>query len=177
MILRRGTIVVAAAVVFVGPVNAASKAQLTSGPVKAHQLTGLSGVKQNANGILSVENGQLHFAFTRGSTDVRATSIGDVVTGVDSKVAVGNTIQIISMAAPYGAGNFLSLFRTKFDTLTVEYRDSNGGLHGAIFTMPLGAAGVIKRELVAQGAHTNATGELNAAAVSSKNSQTKEQKQ
>jgi hypothetical protein len=41
MILRRGTIVVAAAVVFVGPVNAASKAQLTSGPVKAHQLTGL----------------------------------------------------------------------------------------------------------------------------------------
>jgi hypothetical protein len=177
MILRRGTIVVAAAVVFVGPVNAASKAQLTSGPVKAHQLTGLSGVKQNANGILSVENGQLHFAFTKGSADVSATSIEDVVTGVDYKVAVGNTVQIISMAAPYGAGNFLSLFRIKFDTLSVEYRDSTGGLHGAIFTMPVGAAAVIKRELVAQGAHTHATGELNAAAVPSNNSQSKEQKQ
>src|SRR5580704_129404 len=134
MTLRSRTLVVAAAVFFVGRVTAAAKAQLTSGPVKAHQLTGLSGVEPNANGILSVENGQLHFAFTKGSADVRATSIEDVATGVDYRVAVGNTVQLISMAAPYGAGNFISLFRIKFDTLTVEYRDRNGGLHCAIFT-------------------------------------------
>jgi hypothetical protein len=176
MTLRSRTIVVAAALVFVGLASTVAKAQLTSGPVKAHQLTGLTGVKQNANGILSVENGQLHFAYTKGSADVRATSIEDVVTGADSQVAVGNTVHMISMAAPYGGGRFLSLFRKKIDTLTVEYRDGDGGLHGAIFTMPVGAAAVIKRELVAQGAHTNAIGELNAA-VPSNNSQSKEQKQ
>jgi hypothetical protein len=43
--------------------------------------------------------------------------------------------------------------------------------------MPVGAAAVIKRELVAEGAHTNAIGELNAAAVPSNNSQSKEQEQ
>ena len=177
MTLRSRTIIVAAAVVIAGLLTTVAKAQLTSGPVKAHQLTGLTGVKQNANGILSVGNGQLHFAYTKGSADVRATSIEDVVTGADSQVAVGNTVHMISMAAPYGGGRFLSLFRRKIDTLTVEYRDGDGGLHGAIFTMPLGAAAVIKRELVAQGAHTNAIGELNAAAVPSNNSQSKEQKQ
>jgi hypothetical protein len=54
---------------------------------------------------------------------------------------------------------------------------SNGGFHGVIFTMPFGAAVVIKRELAAQGAHTSAAGELNAAAVPSKNSQSRELKQ
>lgn len=59
------------------------------------------------------------------------------------------------MAAPYGGGRFLALFRTKIDTLTVQYRDADGGLHGAIFTMPAGTAETIKQELVAQGAHTS----------------------
>ena len=59
------------------------------------------------------------------------------------------------LAAPYGSGRFLSLFRTKLDTLTIKYRDADGGLHGAIFTMPVGKAEVIKKELLAQGAHTS----------------------
>ena len=80
--------------------------------------------------------------------------IQDVVTGSDSQEAVGKTVGIISMAAPYGGGRFLSLFRNKIDTLTVEYRDANGAFHGAIFTMPVGTAEEIKKELIAQGAHT-----------------------
>jgi len=44
----------------------------------------------------------------------------------------------MSMAAPYGGGRFLSLFRKKIDTLTVQYRDVNDGLHGAIFTTARG---------------------------------------
>src|ERR1700689_3143108 len=113
MTLRSRTLVVPAAGFFVGLVTTVAKAQLISGAVKAHQLTGLTGVKQNANGILSVENEQLHFAYAKGSADVRATSIEDVVTGADSQVAVGNTVHMISMAAPYGGGRFLSLFRQK----------------------------------------------------------------
>jgi hypothetical protein len=105
------------------------------------------------------------------------TSIEDVVTGADSRKSVGNTVGLISMAAPYGGGRFLSLFRTKIDTLTVQYRDPDGGLHGAIFTMPVGTADVIKKDLVAQGAHTSAIEEQDILSTSPNNSSTKEQKQ
>ena len=80
------------------------------------------------------------------------------------------------MAAPYGAGRFLSLFRTKIDTLTIEYRDSDGGLHGVIFTMPAGTADVIKKELSTQGASSTDTRDP-LAAVDANSSANKEQKQ
>jgi hypothetical protein len=47
------------------------------------------------------------------------------------------------------------LFRTKLETLTIQYRDADGGLHGVIFTLPLGKAEMIKHELIAHGAHTS----------------------
>ena len=131
--------------------------QQISKAVKAVQLTGLPGMKENAKGILSVENGNLHFAHRKAISDVSASLIQDVVTGSDSQKAVGKTVGLISMAAPYGGGRFLSLFRSKIDTLTVEYRDADGAFHGAIFTMPVGTAEEIKKELIAQGAHTSSS--------------------
>src|SRR6202030_766708 len=120
--------------------------------------------KENAKGTLSVESGNLHFVHGKASSDVSASSIQDVVTAADSQRAVGGTIGLMSMAAPYGGGRVLSLFRTKIDTLTVQYRDADGGLHGAIFSMPIGTAEVIKKDLVAQGVHTTAPGESTPAA-------------
>src|SRR5467141_5454308 len=134
-------------------------AQEAAGLVKAIQLIGLTGLKENAKGTLNVENGNLHFARGKANTQVSATSIQDVVTGADSEKAVGKTVGMISMAAPYGGGRFLSLFRKKIDTLTIQYRDVGGGLHGAIFTMPVGAANAIKTELVSGGVHTTTTGQ------------------
>ncbi len=46
------------------------------------------------------------------------------------------------------------MLRSKIDILTIQYRDDDGGLHGVIFTMPVGAAEPIKQELITQGAHT-----------------------
>ena len=129
--------------------------QQISKAVKAVQLTGLPGMKENAKGILSVENGNLHFVHGKAISDLSASLIQDVVTGSDSQKAVGKTVGVISTAAPYGGGRFLSLFRSKIDTLTVEYRDADGAFHGAIFTMPVGTAEEIKKELIAQGAHTS----------------------
>jgi hypothetical protein len=131
--------------------------QQISKAVKVVQLTGLPGIKENAKGILSVENGNLHFVHGKATSDVSASLIQDVVTGSDSQKAVGKTVGTISMAAPYGGGRFLSLFRSKIDTLTVEYRDANGAFHGVIFTMPVGTAEVIKKELMAQGGHTSSS--------------------
>ena len=152
---------------FAGLVIPAANAQKASPPLKAVQLTGLVGVKDNVKGTLRVENGQLHFGHGKTSSEVSASSIQDVVTAADSQRAVGGTIGLMSMAAPYGGGRVLSLFRTKIDTLTVQYRDADGGLHGAIFTMPVGTAETIKKELVAQGAHTTAHGESTPAATTS----------
>jgi hypothetical protein len=143
---------VAAVSLFAGLVISIASAEQVSKPVKVVQLTGLVGVKDNAKGTLSVDKGDLHFAHAKQTSDVTVASIEDVSTGAGSQGAVGKTV---SMAAPYGGGRFLALFRTKIDTLTVQYRDADGGLHGAIFTMPAGTAETIKQELVAQGAHTS----------------------
>ena len=162
-----------------GFVISVANAQEISGTVKAVQLTGLTGIKNNTKGNLSVENGQMHFVYGKAAADVNAGSIQNVVTGADSQKAVGKTIGLMSMAAPYGGGRFLSLFRKKIDTLTIEYRDRDGGLHGAIFTLQVGAADAIKKELLAQGARTTATGNVTAStpAATSATSPNTEQKQ
>ncbi len=133
----------------------AGAGQQTPTPTKAVELTGMPGVKNNTSGSLTIGNGTLSFAHAGKSFDLPANSIRDVVTGDDSQRVIRGTVGTISMFGPYGSGRFLSLFRSKLDTLTVEYRDPAEGLHGVIFTMPVGSAEGIKEELVAAGAHTS----------------------
>ena len=103
-----------------------------------------------------MENGELHFVHSKSPSDLAPTSMQDVVTGSDSQRVVGGTLGTLSMFAPYGGGRFLSLFRSKLDTLTIQYRDADGGLHGVIFTTtPVGTAEVTKDALVGMGAHTS----------------------
>jgi hypothetical protein len=177
MTFRGATVLVGVASLLAGLAIPVANGQQVPGPVRVVQLTGLVGVKDNAKGTLSVESGNLHFVQGNTSSDVNAASIQDVATAADSQRAVGGTIGLMSMAAPYGGGRVLSLFRTKIDTLTVQYRDADGGLHGAIFTMPVGTSEVVKKELVAQGAHTTSDKEPAAASAASSSTPNKEQKQ
>src|ERR1700687_5128448 len=170
---RRIRDLVAFALLFSGLGISVCNAQEATGLVKAVQLIGLTGVKENAKGTLKVENGNLHFVRGKANAEVSAASIKDVVTGADSEKAVGKTIGMISMAAPYGGGPFLSLVRKQIDTVSIQDRDVDGGLHGAIFTMPRGNSELIKTELLAQGAHT---GKPSAVPASSGNSPNKEEK-
>src|SRR5438105_4920820 len=121
---------------------------------KALHLMGFGAVGRNTSGTLAVNSGVLRFQSSKGTADVAAASIQDVITDQDSKRLVRGTLQALSMFAPYGGGRFLSLFREKVDVITVEYRDDSGGLHGAIFQLPHNAAPILKKELVDQGAHT-----------------------
>jgi hypothetical protein len=130
-------------------------AQQAQTPTKAVQLIGLAGLKENTKGNLTVINGTLRFNHAKGNAEVSATTIQDVVTGTDSQRAIGGTLGTLTLLAPFGSGRVLSLFRTKLDTLTIQYRDADGGLHGVIFTVPLGKAEMIKQELIAKGAHTS----------------------
>ena len=141
----------------------------------AVQVTGLTGIKDNTKGTLKVEKGTLTFATSKSSCDVSAASIQDVVTGKDSQRVIRGTMGTLTMLAPYGSGRAISLLRTKIDTLTIQYRDSNGGLHGAVFTMPVGKAEVIKESLLAQGADTSIPSNEDSIAVSAQQADTKEQ--
>lgn len=123
-------------------------------PIKGVELVGLAGVKDNTGGTLTVEGGKLIFVHSRSTSDITASAMEDVVTGNDSQRVVRGTLGTLSMFGPYGSGRVLSLFRSKLDTLTIQYRDADGGLHGVVFTVPVGKAESFKQELIAQGART-----------------------
>ena len=149
-------VVVIATVLFWGPLICVSHAQQAQTQAQAVQVIGLAGLKENTKGLLTVVNGTLRFVYAKGNADVAAASIEDVVTGKDSQRIIGGTFgTLASLAAPFGSGSALPLLRKKVDTLTIQYRDADGGLHGAIFTLPRGKADPIKKELVALGARTS----------------------
>jgi len=154
--ISRITVVVIAVVLFVyNPVIWVTRAQQAQTETEAVQVIGLEGLKDNTKGRLLVVNGSLRFIHNKGTAEVPAAAIQDVVTGKDSQRVIGGTLGTLTMLAPFGSGRVLSLFRTKLDTLTIQYRDTGGGLHGVIFTVPLGKAQIIKQELITQGAKTS----------------------
>jgi hypothetical protein len=159
-----------------GPLAVPSFAQQAADSVKVVQLTGMSGAKEHTKGALKVENGNLQFLHSKEKTELPAASIQDVVTGNDSQRAVHGFLGTITQFGPYGSGRFLSLFRSKLDTLTLQYTDADGGLHGAIFTMPVGKADALKKLLVAQGAHTSIPVQENTPTTDAKPDAAKEHK-
>lgn len=151
-------------------------AQQPAAGTKVVQFMGLEGVKAKSSGRLTLEGGNLQFTATNAKAAVPLQSIEDVVTGNDSQRVFRGTIGTLTMFAPYGGGRFLGLFRSKIDTLTIQYRDADGGLHGAIFTMGTGRADPLKKEMVAQGAHTSIPIPDDAGGADSKPVATKEKK-
>jgi hypothetical protein len=55
-------------------------------------------------------------------------------------------------AVPFSGGRAVSLFaHKKYDTLTLEYVDVDGGFHGAIFELKKRQGEAFRNELVAKG--------------------------
>ncbi len=159
--LTMKTIRFAVPILVAGLLASASNAQQPPPPTKAVQLMGMADVKNNTGGSLTVDGGNLRFTHSKSHSDLPATSMQDIVTGSDSQRVIRGTLGTLSMFGPYGSDRFLSLFRSKLDTLTIQYRDAGGGLHGLIFTMPVGSADMTKNELVALGARTSIPNETN----------------
>ena len=126
-------------------------------PDTTHVL-GLENIKRGAKGRLAIAGNILRFDVGTATAEIGVASIQDLFTDLDEKQSVGGTKGTVAkLAMPYGSGRVLSLLATqKIDVLTLEYRDSNGGLHGVIFTLPKGRAPDVKRQLVEQGAHATA---------------------
>jgi hypothetical protein len=132
-----------------------SGSAVETGPGATHVL-GLENVKRGAKGRLAIVGNALRFYVGAATEEVSIPSIQDVFTGQDSQQLVRGKKALAKLAMPYESGRVLSLIASrKIDVLTLEYRDSNGGLHGVIFTLPKGKAAAVKRQLVEQGAHAS----------------------
>jgi hypothetical protein len=129
------------------------KSQAPDSTPQFNHVLGLEDVKHNAKGALTVSASGLDFKGAASHAQIPIASIEDIFTGEDSHQTGGKLLTVAKMGVPYGGGRVLSLLtHEKFDSLTVEYRDENGGLHGALFSMTLGQATIIKKQLIAQGA-------------------------
>ncbi len=115
-------------------------------------VIGGEAVKNNSVGALSVTGNTLQFAARKKKVEVEASSILDISTSEDSRQDITGAAHFATMAIPYGGGRVLSLFSHRVDVLTLEFKDANGGRHGAIFVLPQGQAAPFKKQLVSMGA-------------------------
>jgi hypothetical protein len=127
----------------------------TSAPfsTRATHLLGFANAKNNSTGTLSVQDDSLQFQ-QNGKTgaQVKIGSVRDVFLGGESKQVGGLPMTLGKAAAPFGGGRVVSLFAHKnYDSLSLEYVDADGGIHGAIFQLTKGQGELVKNELIAKG--------------------------
>jgi hypothetical protein len=123
-------------------------------PNRVANIMGFEDIKKNEKCELVISASLIRLKGRTSTVELVPSSIEDVLTGEDSARLVGGFVGTLSSFAPYESGRFLSLFRKKLDTLTIEYRDVQGGLHGGILSMKPGQAAAMKKLIVATGART-----------------------
>jgi hypothetical protein len=124
--------------------------------IPVSHVLGFESISNNAQGKLSIQDTALHFQSNDGSAtgQISVSSIQDIVLGEQDKEVGGVPMTLGKAAVPYAGGRVISLFaHKKYDTVTVEYLDGNGGFHGAIFQLIKGRGQVLMDQLVAKGAH------------------------
>jgi hypothetical protein len=128
--------------------------------IRATHLLGLPNTKNNCKGTLSTQDNVLRFQQSgKPVAQLDIASVRDVFLGEEAMQVGGLPMKIGKAAAPYGSGRVVSLFaHKKYDTLTLEYVDSSGGVHGAIFQLKKGQGELMRNELVARGV-TSSSGE------------------
>ena len=126
----------------------------TGSTVRVTHVLGFENISNNATGDLSLQAHTLRFQKgPDSSAQISVDSIQNLSLGVEDKQVGGTAMAIGRAATPYGGGRVIGLFsHKKYDTLTAEYLDPNGGFHGAIFQLNKGQGQVLKDQLVAAGA-------------------------
>ena len=135
--------------------NAPADTQTVASRLHLKHILGFEGISNNASGDLSVEGAYLRFQKSDNSSDqIPVSSIQDLTLGEQDRQVGGIPMMLAKSAAPYGGGRVISLFsHKKYDTVTLDYVDASGGLHGAIFQLSKGEGQVLSSELGAAGAH------------------------
>lgn len=132
-------------------------ASVGGAPTHVTHILGFEEVRRDVSGELSIDGGDLRFRREGGpATHVSIPSIQNISLGEQDKQVGGKPMMLGKAAVPFGGGRVVSLFsHKKYDSLTIEYVDSRGGLHSAIFRMGKGQAEGFKKDLIAHGAHAD----------------------
>jgi len=120
-----------------------------TGPAHVTHILGFEDIPNNAGGELSIQEDGLEFRRSQGpAARISTRSIQNVSLGSLDKQVGGVPMALGRAATPFGGGRVIGLFsHKKYDTLTVEYADTNGGLHGAVFQLDKGQAELIRNKL------------------------------
>jgi hypothetical protein len=129
----------------------------TAFSIQAIHLMGWPNTKNDCKGTLSIQGNRLGFQQNgKPVAQVDIASVQHVFLGEESMQVGGVPMKIGKAAAPYGGGRVVSLFaHKKYDTLTLEYVDSDGGVHGAILQVTKGQGELVRNELLARGASSS----------------------
>jgi len=131
-----------------------SEKSVASPSIHVTHILGFENVRRNVSGKLSIHGDDLSFQGDKTPTaQVSISSIQNISLGEQDKQVGGVPMMMGKAALPYGGGRVVSLFsHKKYDSVTIEYLDSNGGFHGAIFRLAKGQGEAFKNALIARGA-------------------------
>jgi hypothetical protein len=118
-------------------------------------VLGFEGARHDANGELTIQGDTVQFQRDGSPAgQVSTSSILNISLGGEDLQVGGVPMMLGKAAVPFGGGRVVSLFsHKKYDTVTLEYLDSNGGFHVAIFRLNQGQGETLKEDLLANGAH------------------------
>ncbi len=118
-------------------------------------ILGFGSAKHNAKGALVIQHDALQFRQGEGTgEEVSLPSIQNVSIGQEDRQVGGVPLMVGKAAVPFGGGRVVSLFsHKKYDSLTIEYLDKDGGFHGAVFRLTKGQGQILEQELIADGVH------------------------
>src|SRR5438105_7963660 len=107
----------------------------------AQHVYGLTGAKAKENGTLKITASGLSFAGKTSNATIRLDSIVAVGAGDERVELWGMKGRILRAAIPNGGGLVAATFmHHRVDMLTVEFSDSRGGYHAAVFYLPANEA-------------------------------------
>lgn len=146
--------------IFATPIiHAQNTHDASAGALHVRHVVGMENVKHDVTGLLLIESKELHFDAGRSRGAIPISSIEDVYVGTEiteSGGRLGELARGAAMAAPYDSGAALTLLMIqKVDVLTVTYRDSDNGLHAAIFAVPKNHGEKFRANLISSGAHVS----------------------
>lgn len=133
------------------------KAPVSHPMVRATAILGFEGISTNATGDLSIENDAFVFQTGKGpAARIPIPSVQNVSFSQEDKQIGGMPMAMGQAAVPFGGGRVIGLLaHKKYDFLTLEYLDSNGGYHGAICQLNKGQRQILANELEIEGVHVS----------------------
>lgn len=108
---------------------------------KAEHVYGFPEIKHNKKGTLTLTAVALTFTAKSGNASVQRSSITAVSVGSQRVKIWGSTGRLLRMMIPdEGGGAAAAIMHHRVDLLTVEFNDSKGGNHSAVFFLPANEA-------------------------------------